>query len=114
MALLKTVHFFLTERSKPPTPRLYPKKDADPQKKDHDTTPKKEAAREVKKRDLSKDLARKERTPQKKETPKREKDEHNKQEKAAETKKVNNGRRLWTGNPYLLPEITCLLVAICG
>lgn len=89
MAVLKPVHFLLSERSKPPTPRLFPKKDVDSQKKDKDT-PKKETPKEVTRRDLSKDLTKKEKTPLKKETPKREKDEQNKQEKALE-KKVNKG-----------------------
>lgn len=80
MAVLKPVHFLLSERSKPPTPRLFPKKDVDSQKKDKDT-PKKETPKEV---------TKKEKTPLKKETPKREKDEQNKQEKASE-KKVNMG-----------------------
>nr|XP_019926232.2 ensconsin isoform X22 [Crassostrea gigas] len=75
------------ERSKPPTPRLFPKKDVDSQKKDKDT-PKKETPKEVTRRDLSKDLTKKEKTPLKKETPKREKDEQNKQEKASEKKVV--------------------------
>lgn len=85
MAVLKPVHFLLSERSKPPTPRLFPKKDVDSQRKDKDT-PKKETPKEVTRRDLSKDLTKKEKTPLKKETPKREKDEQNKQEKASEKK----------------------------
>ncbi|XP_062572850.1 titin homolog [Saccostrea cucullata] len=73
------------ERSKPPTPRLFPKKDVDTQKNIKDT-PKKETPKEIHRRDLSKDISKKEKTPAKKETPKHEKDEQNKQEKASDKK----------------------------